>query len=164
VPESPTNLPTADETAAVRAELEADRDAINRGEPPPSVAEGSIMQSVRERLEVSRRTPAAGGTASVAFDAGSAALTLDALATLQTVARSQVETGDDVRVVGFAYADSEANRPAALGIALDRANTVASVLVSYGADPTAISVFANALTGITQQNAASSRRVDVTFQ
>lgn len=164
VPETPSNLPTADETAAIRAELEADRDAINRGEEPPSVAAGSIMQSVRERLEVTLTTPAAGGTASVTFEAGSAALTLSALATLQDVARSQAETGQDVRLVGFAYADNEANRPVALGIALDRANTVASVLVSYGADPSALSVFASALTGVSQQNAASSRRVDITFQ
>ncbi|MEO1223894.1 MAG: OmpA family protein [Pseudomonadota bacterium] len=162
VPGNPGNLPTADETAAIRAELEADRDAINQGETPPSVTDGSIMRIARERLGSLDAT--AGGTASVTFDAGSSALNLDGLATLQSVALAQRETGSDVRLIGFAYASSETNRPVALGIALDRANAVARALVSYGADPSAISVFANALTDVTQRDLPSSRRVDITLQ
>ena len=162
VPGNPGNLPTADETAAIRAELEADRDAINAGETPPSVTDGSIMRIARARL--GSLDPSAGGTASVTFDAGSSALNLDGLTTLQSVALAQRETGSDVRLIGFAYASSEANRPVALGIALDRANAVARALVSYGADPSAISVFANALTDVTQRDLPSSRRVDITLQ
>ncbi len=162
VPGNPGNLPTADETAAIRAELEADRDAINQGETPPSVTDGSIMRIARARL--GSLDPSAGGTASVTFDAGSSALNLDGLATLQSVALAQRETGSDVRLIGFAYASSETNRPVALGIALDRANAVARALVSYGADPSAISVFANALTDVTQRDLPSSRRVDITLQ
>ena len=164
VPDNPGNLPTPDETAAIRAELEADRDAINQGETPPSVTDGSIMRIARERLGSLASSSSAGGSASVTFDAGSSALRLDGLATLQAVALTQRETGDDVRLVGFAYAASEANRPVALGIALDRANAVARALVSYGADPAAISVFANARTDATQQDLASGRRVDISFQ
>lgn len=162
VPGNPGNLPTADETAAIRAELEADRDAINQGETPPSVTDGSIMRIARARL--GSLDPSAGGTASVTFDAGSSALNLDGLATLQSVALAQRETGSDVRLIGFAYASTEANRPVALGIALDRANAVARALVSYGANPSAISVFANALTDVTQRDLPSSRRVDITLQ
>jgi len=80
------------------------------------------------------------------------------------LAVSQNETGQEVRLVGYAYASSLLNRPAALGIALDRANSVASALVSYGVNPSLISVFANALTDVTEQNEARSRRVDITIQ
>ncbi|MEM7444856.1 MAG: hypothetical protein AAF414_16150 [Pseudomonadota bacterium] len=161
VPETPDNLPTSDETDAVRAELEADREAINRGEDPPSVASGSILQSVRDRLGVGSTTP---DGARVVFDSGSTTLSLGGLAIAQSAAVRQIESGSEVRLVGFAYASSEANRPAALGIALDRANAVASALVSYGVDPALISVFANTLTDVSEQNEDSSRRVDITFQ
>jgi len=167
VPDEPDNLPSDEELTDVREDLEADREAANQpsgGQDTTTSgtgAGGSIMQSLRDRLEQSTGTAAApSGPVSIAYGAGETAVPGGAGGQLSGVA-SQVSGGGAVRIVGYALVDGTTDRAAALGVALQRANAVAAALVNQGVDASRISVFGNAVTETQVSDIARARRVDV---
>ncbi|MEQ9813470.1 MAG: OmpA family protein [Azospirillaceae bacterium] len=176
VPDEPDNLPSNEELTEVREELETDRDNANAGasgavagstaanqdsSAATTASGGSIMQSLRDRLEQSTGTVAtSGGPVTITFGAGETSVPGSASGQLAGVA-GQVSGGGAVRVVGYALVDDTTDRAAALGVALQRANAIAAALVNQGVDASRISVFGNAVTEPQVSDIARARRVDV---
>lgn len=131
VPEKPTDLPTPEQQAAVRSQLEADRAA--------SGAPGALSFGNRGAGQQAAATPApeakpafsfnnrVAGT--VKFDGGSTALPASANSTIENVAKTA--QSPKLRVVGFGAGDGAAQAKA-------RAEAVAAALRAAGVDPARI--------------------------
>lgn len=149
VPEKPTDLPTPEQQAAVRSQLEADRAAsgapgsLSFGNKPagqaaaaPAPAEAKPAFSFNNRVA---------GT--VKFDGGSTTLPASANSTIENVAKTA--QSPKLRVVGFGAGDGAAQAKA-------RAEAVAAALRAAGVDPARIVTGGSADTraGITDGQAA----------
>ncbi|NNG05067.1 MAG: hypothetical protein HKM95_13355 [Inquilinus sp.] len=148
VPDRPLDLPTREELAERRRQLEADRASAgpaSRGEPPPEpIPPGSPLPELDEAIAVPAPPPAApapAGTsglvsvdragvsvqvATVYFPPGRSDLDDATLAVLRQVAAERQAIGGDVRVVAFAAGTDRA------ALSQRRASTIGEALVLLG--------------------------------
>lgn len=166
VPDPPEDLPSQET-------LDAEREALATGAPPPAPPEtagtsgqtavsdagsqsggsGSLLGSLRERLASQQPS----GPSVVYFEPAS--ISMPAGGDIAGIAQRWRDEGGEIRVVGFARILEEGGRSSALGTALQRANAVAAALVASGVSASEISVFANAVEG--EEDDRRTRRVDV---
>lgn len=130
VPEKPTDLPTPEQQAAVRSQLEADRAAsgapgsLSFGNKPAGQAAAAPAAEAKPAFSFNNRVA---GT--VKFDGGSAALPASANSTIENVAKTA--QSPKLRVVGYGAGDGAAQ-------AKPRAEAVAAALRAAGVDPSRI--------------------------
>ena len=148
VPEKPENLPTPEERAAVRNQLEADRAASGA---PGALSFGSKAAGTAPAAPAAEAKPAFSfnnrvvGT--VKFDSGSTTMPAAGNSTVETVAKTA--QSPKLRVVGFGAGDGA-------GQAKARAEAVAAALRAAGVDPARIVTGGSADTraNITDEQAA----------
>ncbi|MFE0755645.1 OmpA family protein [Inquilinus sp. NPDC058860] len=131
VPEKPTDLPTPEQQAAVRSQLEADRaasgapGALSFGNRPANgQAAAAPAQESKPAFSFNNRVA---GT--VKFDGGSTTLPASANSTIENVAKTA--QSPKLRVVGYGAGDGAAQAKA-------RAEAVAAALRAAGVDPARI--------------------------
>lgn len=130
VPEKPTDLPTPEQQAAVRSQLEADRaasgapGALSFGNKPAGQAAAAPAPEAKPAFSFNNRVA---GT--VKFDGGSTALPASANSTIENVAKTA--QSPKLRVVGYGAGDGAAQAKA-------RAEAVAAALRAAGVDPARI--------------------------
>ncbi|WP_342235249.1 OmpA family protein [Inquilinus sp. OTU3971] len=130
VPEKPTDLPTPEQQAAVRGQLEADRaasgapGALSFGNKPAGQAAATPAPEAKPAFSFNNRVA---GT--VKFDGGSTTLPASASSTIENVAKTA--QSPKLRVVGFGAGDGAAQAKA-------RAEAVAAALRAAGVDPARI--------------------------
>jgi outer membrane protein OmpA-like peptidoglycan-associated protein len=130
VPEKPTDLPTPEQQAAVRSQLEADRaasgapGALSFGNKPAGQAAAAPAAEAKPAFSFNNRVA---GT--VKFDGGSTALPASANSTIENVAKTA--QSPKLRVVGYGAGDGAAQAKA-------RAEAVAAALRAAGVDPARI--------------------------
>ncbi|MGO1076470.1 OmpA family protein [Inquilinus sp. CA228] len=153
VPEKPTDLPTPEQQAAVRSQLEADRaasgapGALSFGNKPAgqaAAAAAPAAPAAESKPAFSFNNRVAG---TVKFDGGSTTLPASANSTIENVAKTA--QSPKLRVVGFGAGDGAAQAKA-------RAEAVAAALRAAGVDPARIVTGGSADTraGITDGQAA----------
>lgn len=131
VPQKPTDLPTPEQQAAVRSQLEADRaasgapGALSFGSKPAGQA-AAAAPAAEAKPAFSFNNRVAG---TVKFDGGSTALPASANSTIENVAKTA--QSPKLRVVGFGAGDGAAQAKA-------RAEAVAAALRAAGVDPARI--------------------------
>lgn len=150
VPQKPTDLPTPEEQAAVRSQLEADRaasgapGALSFGNKPAGQAAATPAPAAESKPAFSFNNRVAG---TVKFEGGSTALPASASSTIENVAKTA--QSPKLRVVGYGAGDGAAQAKA-------RAEAVAAALRAAGVDPARIVTGGSADTraGITDGQAA----------
>ncbi len=132
VPQKPTDLPTPEQQAAVRSQLEADRaasgapGALSFGSKPAGQAAATPAPAAESKPAFSFNNRVAG---TVKFDGGSTTLPASASSTIENVAKTA--QSPKLRVVGFGAGDGAAQAKA-------RAEAVAAALRAAGVDPARI--------------------------
>lgn len=130
VPEKPTDLPTPEQQAAVRSQLEADRaasgapGALSFGNKPAGQPAAAPAPEAKPAFSFNNRVA---GT--VKFDGGSTTLPASASSTIENVAKTA--QSPKLRVVGYGAGDGAAQAKA-------RAEAVAAALRAAGVDPARI--------------------------